>query len=88
MDSNAVILILLAIGLVFGWAAFWPWTRCAKCRGRGQFRGPLGYEWRDCPRCGGGGRKLRFLSGMMRPSLARQIAEQQRRAREERRRRR
>jgi DnaJ-class molecular chaperone len=88
MNSNVVILILLVIGLGSGWAAFWPWTKCGKCKGRGRFGGPFGYEWRDCPRCGGAGRKLRFLSGMMRPTLAREQSERQRRVREQRRRRR
>jgi hypothetical protein len=56
------ILGLAATGFAICYAAacwIWPFTSCRKCEGAGRFRSPTGKNWRKCPRCAGGGSKIR-----------------------------
>lgn len=56
----------LALGLI-AWAlyyvgecAWWPFTHCGKCEGRGKFARKDSKVWRRCRRCKGSGSRLRF----------------------------
>jgi hypothetical protein len=52
-----------AIGLVLARARFWPYGPCPACRGRrGRGRGSTDKAWNRCPRCGGGGERIRPIS--------------------------
>lgn len=57
-----------AILLLVGWfvvyylaCQIWPYTTCGRCKG-GKHHSPSGKAWRDCPRCGGSGKKRRLLA--------------------------
>lgn len=42
-------------------ACWWrPFSACRKCHGAGRFASSNGKHWRNCPRCGGTGRRLRL----------------------------
>ena len=61
-DVNTGSVSIAALALLAGYTAacvLWPWTSCARCQ-NGKLRSPTGKAWRDCPRCGGTGRKVRF----------------------------
>lgn len=53
----AVIAALMALYLLS--CLVWPWTACGRCEG-GKLRSPRRGAFRECPRCGGRGRRLRF----------------------------
>jgi hypothetical protein len=55
--------IVLGVPAVLLWRsrwnpARWPWLKCPKCKGKKGFS--KGRYSRDCPRCGGSGRRLRL----------------------------
>jgi len=57
--------VTVLTGLVAGavyWVAclLWPFASCVKCNGDGKTRSPSGKAWRECRRCGGTGRRLRW----------------------------
>jgi hypothetical protein len=64
--AGGMYLVILAL-LLAGWglfaSRFWPWTNCWYCKGKSRFRAPGGKSWRDCPRCGGTGKRRRVFSG-------------------------
>lgn len=43
----------------------WPYASCGNCEGKGKFRSPSGKHWRNCRRCKGSGRKIRFGAWLM-----------------------
>lgn len=61
--SGAIVIVVLAvIGLYILAGLFWPFASCRKCNGGGRLRSPARRYWRACPRCGGTGRRLRFIA--------------------------
>lgn len=38
----------------------WPFAACRRCDGAGRFRSPTGRAWRNCKRCKGSGKRVRF----------------------------
>lgn len=62
---------LVLVGLVFLvlWllsSLIWPYTQCRQCHGERRFRSPSGKHWRECPVCGGSGKRRRLLSHLRR----------------------
>ncbi|MGH9288435.1 MAG: hypothetical protein ACRD0V_09145 [Acidimicrobiales bacterium] len=53
-----VLVFLVLAYLVSCW--WWPYAACPRCKGAARFRSGLGAWWRNCPRCGGSGHKVRF----------------------------
>lgn len=62
--SGTVLGVLIVVFLVLYYVsscAFWPYSRCGKCKGEGRFPAWWGGRaFRFCGRCGGAGRRLRF----------------------------
>lgn len=71
------VLTVIGVGAVvvaywFVRARFFPYGRCAVCRGRrGRGVGSTGGSWSHCPRCGGSGEVIR-LSARVWPRWRRQ----------------
>lgn len=55
-----VVLALLAGGYLIA-CQVWPYKACSRCRG-GKHPSPSRQYWRHCGRCGGTGRRRRFLA--------------------------
>ncbi len=52
-------LALAAVGYAAS-CAWWPFTRCGRCEGRGRFTRADSKVWRPCRRCKGSGARLRM----------------------------
>lgn len=60
---NAVVLVGLggaALGVYLLANLIWPYAPCKKCTA-GKIWSPTGKRFRLCPRCGGNGRRVRWL---------------------------
>jgi hypothetical protein len=54
---------VVVVGGVLVRARFWPYGPCPACKGRrGRGRGSTDKAWSRCPRCGGGGERVRPIS--------------------------
>lgn len=59
----AAAIIITATIVTLGYfvaCAVWPYASCVRCDGNGKFRSPSGKAWRNCPRCKGTGRRVRY----------------------------
>lgn len=53
--------VLLFVAVAYAVScAWWPFAKCRKCEGRGQFARKDRKVWRLCRRCKGSGSRLRF----------------------------
>lgn len=62
MDDGTLFLVILGVVALVAYliaCLVWPWGSCGRCKGRGKLRSPTRRYHRDCPSCGGKGRKLR-----------------------------
>ena len=50
---------LVAGAVYLGHCRWRPYANCWRCDGRGKFRSRTGRSWRRCPRCKGGGERIR-----------------------------
>ena len=54
------VLGLGALALYLMACAWRPFGACRKCSGAGRFSSRSKKHWRNCPRCGGSGKRLRL----------------------------
>lgn len=57
----SVLAAVLTVLVYAGQCVFFPWGRCAICKGSGRWESSSGKNWRDCWWCGGMGRRLRLV---------------------------
>jgi hypothetical protein len=58
--SNLTILVLISTALYVAACAWWPFTKCGRCKGTGKRRSPSGKAWRTCRGCDGSGKHVRL----------------------------
>jgi hypothetical protein len=58
MTGQAVVLVLIAVGVWFTRAWFWPYGPCRRCGGNGRNAGSTRRRYGNCRRCDGAGRRM------------------------------
>jgi hypothetical protein len=62
---STVLTALLVLGAIYATTCrLWPYVTCPRCHGTGRSRSPSGSAWRDCARCGGQGKRVRWGAGL------------------------
>jgi Zn finger protein HypA/HybF involved in hydrogenase expression len=59
-DVELVGLVLACAAVYLLVARVWPYVPCRWCSGSKRYRAPRGKAWRNCPHCGGRGRRVRL----------------------------
>ena len=68
---TAALAVVILLAAVLAHSAAWPWTACGRCAGSSKGAGSTRRAWNYCRKCGGTGRRLRFLARLTRRDLAR-----------------
>lgn len=60
---TTLVLLLIAWFVLYYMACrIWPFKACKHCKGSSKHLSPRKKAWRDCPACGGTGKRLRLFA--------------------------